>query len=249
MHKKEIWKQVDLNLDFDVDFSLQVSNFGNLRSINKNNEYKIVKASKLRSFRTINRTFYKPRTTTQQRLVNKKQKEINNLKNEIKVAKNEIKKLKYKTKERATFRDYIVQLEKDFHKKKKAYDLFLIEERKNRAVVRCWLLHKLVATYFCAQKDKLHTNVIHIDRNKENNYASNLKWVSTDEAYLYSFENKQQKQKKKPYALTIEKVKAIKNDLKNTMVENTQELMKKYKASLSQIRRIKNLETWKFVKD
>ncbi len=245
---QENWKDVDLNLTFEVDFRLQVSNFGNLRTVNKHDEFKTTKASHLRGFRTVNRTFYRPRTKKEEKLFVKYKYELSEAKAEIAKEKKEIKELKYKSDVRSKKREGIVALEKEFNKQKRAYQKFLLEDRKSRAITRSWLLHKLVATYFCKPKSKNHTYIIHLDGNKENNKSTNLKWATLDEANLYKYQRKSIDKPKLSYKLTIEKVIEIKNELKDSMAFNTNDLLKKYKISISQLRRIKNKETWNFVK-
>lgn len=248
---KEKWADVALNLDFEVEFKMQVSNLGNVRTINRKNEYKYIYASKLRGFRTINRTFFTPRTKKVEKLIKSMKAEISELKDEIVGKKTLLQSLKYKTNERYNLRQDINELEKQYHKLYKNYQNYLANERKERVIVRCWLLHKLVATYFCTQKTPKHTSLIHLDNDKDNNCFNNLKWVTQDELYLYKLElksNNVKKTKKMSYELTIEKIKAIRQDFKQTLALDLKKLADKYKVSLSQLRRIKNAETWNFVK-
>lgn len=247
----EKWKEVCLNLDFDVDFRLQVSNFGNVRTINKNNEYRIIKASKLRNFRTINRTFYSPRSKKEEKKIWAMKQELSLIKAESIAQKKAIKLLKYKSDERQILRLEIDELEKQYNKLRRQYQKYIAEEMKKRAVVRCWLLHKLVATYFCKQKSAKHSYLLHLDGNKENNHFQNLQWVDADEFNLHKYKNlssNAKEGKRGDNKLTIEKVKDIKTELKESVAINLEYFAKKYKISIAQVRRIKNAETWNFVK-
>ena len=42
-------------------------------------------------------------------------------------------------------------------------------------------IHRIVATMFCPKHDDPKLQVDHIDRNRQNNHASNLRWVSVSE--------------------------------------------------------------------
>lgn len=51
-----------------------------------------------------------------------------------------------------------------------------------------YLIHRLVATYFCKHKEGAD-EVNHIDGNKLNNNASNLEWVTRNENLKHAYEN------------------------------------------------------------
>src|SRR5690606_41887597 len=44
-----------------------------------------------------------------------------------------------------------------------------------------YYIHRLVAEYFCKQANAKHEFVIHVDHKKDNNKATNLKWVKHDD--------------------------------------------------------------------
>ena len=51
----------------------------------------------------------------------------------------------------------------------------------NNCVLRHLYVHRLVASVFCPCPDMFHTQVDHIDNNKFNNNAANLRWVTREE--------------------------------------------------------------------
>lgn len=248
--QKEVWKEVQLNLEFDVDYILQVSNLGNVRSINKYNQYKILKPSLSKKFRILNRKFFRDRTKKEAKSYSLIKFELDKLKKELAKNKKAILSLKYKSKERNEMRILINQLDKTYKTNLKSYQKYLSEERKIRTINKSWWIHKLVALYFCVPKSKKHTYLIHLDHNTENNIYTNLKWVTYDEYYSFKYNLMNRSNHKKiSYTLTIEKVKEIRNELKQSLNLNLKDLAHKYNISLSQLQRIKNFKTWNFVKN
>ncbi|MFO0356877.1 MAG: HNH endonuclease [Sphingobacteriaceae bacterium] len=51
---------------------------------------------------------------------------------------------------------------------------------------KSYFIHKLVAMHFCKQPSPEHCYVIHLDQNKSNNKASNLKWVTFKESVAHT---------------------------------------------------------------
>lgn len=51
---------------------------------------------------------------------------------------------------------------------------------------KSYFIHKLVALHFCKRPSPEHTYVIHLDHNKNNNKASNLKWATYKESVEHS---------------------------------------------------------------
>jgi hypothetical protein len=95
-----------------------------------------------------------------------------------------------------------------------------------------YYIHRLVADYFCKQPSAKANFVIHLDHKKENNKATNLKWVKHEEQISHAKKDPNVLVRMKPDEgpkLTLDKV-------------------KKFKVSDMQIHRIKIGENWAHVR-
>ena len=63
------------------------------------------------------------------------------------------------------------------------YPFVLLYDKGKR---KTWLVHRLVATLFLPNPDKL-PEVNHVDGNKENNHVSNLCWCSSSENHKHAY--------------------------------------------------------------
>ena len=114
------------------------------------------------------------------------------------------------------------------------------------------IVHKLVAEAFCERPSEKHEFVIHIDYNKENNRADNLRWVTKDEL--------KEHHKKNPNYLSINRKGRITNSkLTETDVIRLKKKLKRGKNKLyklakefgithTQLNRIRSGENWGHVK-
>lgn len=113
-------------------------------------------------------------------------------------------------------------------------------------------IHRLVGQYFCTQKSKKHSFVLHKDHKKENNKAKNLLWATQDEQIAHAKKDpnvlKHISPEKGP-KLTADRVRQIKQELfKGKNPPTLKKLAKKYRVSDMQIHRIKIGENWSHVK-
>ena len=124
---------------------------------------------------------------------------------------------------------------------------------KNRTMHYHSLVHRLVAEYFCKAKSPKHTVVGHIDYDKMNNKANNLKWMTPEENYKHQqsspFVIAEKKDRVTIYKdhprgakLTVDKVKELKKLIKEG--KKIKSLVKKFKITDTQILRIKRGENW-----
>lgn len=115
-----------------------------------------------------------------------------------------------------------------------------------------YYIHRLVAEYFCKQGSAKNNFVIHVDHRKENNKASNLKWVKHDEQIEHAKRDPNVLVRMNPDEgpkLTADKVKRIKLALFKSKKQPTlKALAKQFKVSDMQIHRIKTGENWSHVK-
>ena len=109
-------------------------------------------------------------------------------------------------------------------------------------------VHKLVAESFVERKDPSQTYVIHLDYNKQNNYAGNLRWANKEEVEAHQRKNPTERKKPDPrttksYKLTETKVKMIKRLLlrdKNRL----KMIAKQFGITHTQLNRIRSGENW-----
>lgn len=113
-----------------------------------------------------------------------------------------------------------------------------------------YYIHRLVAEQFVRRPSPRHNFVIHLDHKKENNQASNLKWVThavqiqhakKDPAFLAQLTPYQGKK------LNADRVKVIKRKLA-TGRTRMKILAKQFGISEMQLYRIKSGENWSHVK-
>jgi len=115
-----------------------------------------------------------------------------------------------------------------------------------------YYVHRVVATYFCKQAHANHNFVIHLDHKKENNKASNLKWVKQETQIEHAKKDPNVLIRMTPEEgpkLTADKVRKIKLALfKSKKPPTLKMLAAKFKVSDMQIHRIKVGENWSHVK-
>ena len=115
-----------------------------------------------------------------------------------------------------------------------------------------YYIHRLVAEYFCKQPSAKYNFVIHVDHKKENNKATNLKWVQHDLQIEHAKKDPNVLIRMNPEEgpkLTADKVKLIKVALFKSKKQPTlKALAKKFRVSDMQIHRIKTGENWSHVK-
>lgn len=242
----EEWKTVKFNFEYTNDGSIEISNFGRLRTFNKLSAGNIINGSMINGYRIVRLKFYKPREGQEQEKFDKQQQQLYRLARKIKAQK-ENGESKQVIKE-ATER--LETMKKNLSKKFQA-------DLKDRTIHYHSLIHRLVATYFLKKPGAKQTVVGHIDHNKLNNKASNLKWMTPAENYEHQQHSphviKEKKLRKdrhnlnsKSTKLTVEKVMQIKKLLKQDIP--LRHLARKFGVTDTQIIRIKRGENWSNVK-
>ena len=124
---------------------------------------------------------------------------------------------------------------------------------KSRVIHYHSLIHRLVAEYFVNKPSDQYTIVAHIDHNKLNNRATNLKWMTPEENYqhqktspLVIKENQERRVRRKEHSratkLTVTKVMLLKKMLNQG--KPMKQLVKQFKITNTQIVRIKRGENW-----
>ena len=131
------------------------------------------------------------------------------------------------------------------------------QDIKNRTIHYHSLVHRLVAEHFLSPKSSKHSVVGHLDYNKMNNAAGNLKWMTPEENYKHQQSSphviKEKKERVTKYRdtprgakLTVEKVAALKKSL--AAGKPIKSLVRQFKITDTQILRIKRGENWAHVK-
>ena len=113
-------------------------------------------------------------------------------------------------------------------------------------------IHKLVADFFVPREDEKQKFVVHLDHDKLNNLAANLKWVTRDEMTIHNRDNpavinKVVPRRTKNYKLTESKVLMIKKMLKSDK-NRLKMIAKQFGITHTQLNRIRSGENWGYVK-
>ena len=244
--KGEKWKDIEFDIEFTNDFRLQVSNFGRVRSFNKISNGNILNGSLINGYRIIRLKLYRPREESKEAKLRFLQNKVLRMNRKIKL----MKERKESKKEIAELSKFLLSFKKNVSKK-------FQDDLKARAIHHHALIHRLVAEYFLRKPTKQQTIVAHLDYNKLNNRAENLKWMTPEENYKHQQSSpyvikEKMERKLRPKEnlttakLTIPKVMMVKKLLNQGKPLN--QLAKKYKVSDMQILRIKRGENWGEVK-
>lgn len=238
----EKWRKVDINLGQADNKYLEVSNFGRVKSYSQLADGNLLKGSLINGYPIVKLKFYAPHNEAMQA--------------EIKAYKTDLfnRETAYFYLTAAAESEEILQvnkqvikaMQKELVKKQAAYT-------KYRTINYHSLIHRLVATYFLATPSTNQTIVAHIDFDKLNNRASNLKWMTPEENIAH--------QAKSPLVvadkanrsgtsamgprnsrLSITKVMLLKKHINEG--RNMAAMTKHFKISDTQILRIKRGENW-----
>jgi len=244
--RKEIWKPVKFDFEFTNDCRYEVSNWGRVRSFNKVSNGRILNGSITEGYKVIRLKLYKPRSEKEEQKFEELKKEISEL------TKERREKIKNKDSEES-----IKQITKLIEKKKKEHSKKLKRNLKKRTINYHFLIHRLVATYFLPEPKPNETLVGHLDFDKLNNRADNLKWMTPEENMIHQnksphviAERKWRKYNRKPrevgMKLTSTQVIHIKTQLKRK--RPVKQIAKQFNISEMQVWRIKTGENWAHIK-
>ncbi len=112
-------------------------------------------------------------------------------------------------------------------------------------------IHKLVAEYFLAPGSPKQTYVLHLDHEKLNNHAQNLRWATQEEMIEHNRNNPNVLNRVVPkrtrnYKLTESKVRIIKKLLRNDK-NRLKMIARQFGITHTQLNRIRSGENWKYV--
>lgn len=238
-YPNEKWKLISFDFEVTNSGTIEVSNFGRIKTNNKINKDKLLNGSLINGYKIIRLKLYSPRTEAMQikldtakRSLIKLQRKLKSLKDN-KTSKTEIKELTQTIEEKKTM------LSNQF-----AIDL------KNRTVNWHSLVHRLVAHYFLPKPSISRTIVAHRNFEKLDNKAENLVWMTVAEnsahqqksPYVIKERAERPMRNNKHFKLTVTRVMLLKKLLKNN--KPIKALAKQFKVTETQIRRIEKGENW-----
>jgi hypothetical protein len=108
-------------------------------------------------------------------------------------------------------------------------------------------IHKLVAEFFVYRESDEQKVVIHIDWNKQNNFFTNLKWVTREESYARMHQRLKERRQKVGKQVTSSKLKPEDVALLKSMLDRgikQKVIAKLFCISEMQVTRIKRNENW-----
>jgi HNH endonuclease/NUMOD4 motif/Helix-turn-helix domain of resolvase len=238
----ERWKNVEFNFEYASDNRIEVSNFGRIRTFNRLSNGNILEGSMINGYKIIRLKFFAERDEVAERKFVYHNKQIAKFTIKLRQMERD-KETKTAIKEATTLLNSL----RDNQRKKLAADW------KSRATNYHSLVHRLVAEYFLKQPSEKHTVVSHLDYNKLNNRASNLKWMTHEENVIHQRSSPNviaEKEKRRTSdsksnrstKLTVIKVMLLKKLLNEG--KPVKSLVKQFKVSDMQIYRIKSGENW-----
>jgi hypothetical protein len=237
----ERWKAVEVNIEHSNTNRIEVSNFGRIRSFNKISDGKIVEGSMINGYKIIRLKFYAKRAEDVARKLLYHQKQIIKFEEKIKL-------MKENKESKTAIKDAIALLKT----LKQNQQQKLVDDLKSRCNNYHSLVHRLVATYFLKPPTKQQTIVAHLDYDKLNNRASNLKWMTQQENVIHQrsspyviadLENRRNGNRPNSNTkLTVTKVMLLKKLLNEG--KSLKALVKQFKITDTQILRIKRGENW-----
>jgi len=236
----EYWKDVNFNVDFEYTntVKLQVSNFGRLKTVHSATNGNIIKGGNVEGYNVYKTKLMLPRDS-------KLQHKLDILKAQALKQEKKIWALKREKASNATINEATAlwaNMRKNITKE-------IAVTNKKRVVNISFLTHRLVALYFLAKPKPNQIFVAHLDYNKNNNTAANLRWMTKEENIAHQQKSPAVIARKNSPAgklnnakLSVPKVMLIKKGLNQN--KSSKLLAKQFEVSDMQIHRIKIGENW-----
>ncbi len=238
----EKWKKVNFDFKFTNKYVLEVSNHGRLRSTNKFFDGALLAGSFVNGYKIIRLKFFKERDAATQKSFDNMQKSAATLTRKIK----KLTEAKAKKSEIKEVQDQLKNLKTKMSEKFAA-------DAKLRVIYFQKLVHRIVAENFLPKPAASKTVVAHMDFIKENNKATNLKWMSPEENYKHQqkspnvIEEKKLRRENRQRPSTTTKLNTSKvQQLKKMLNQGKpiKQLVAKFGITDTQILRIKRGENW-----
>lgn len=254
--KNEKWKRVKLDFEYTNDVRIEISNFGRVRTFTKIEDGRILKPVLINGYPIVRFKLFKARDKQME-------KRIAFFKTQMsKLRKNVVPERQSVTQRKTRDADYFAKrkkvkeadelLEVLYEHYRKEFDA----DVRARTIYYAPLVHRLVAEYFVKRESENHSVVAHLDYAKQNNYFTNIKWMTKEENTLHQRNSphvlaekeirKSGKKKRaassKAFKLDRIKVAIIKKRIKEG--KNEKDLAKRFGVTEMQINRIKRGENW-----
>lgn len=238
----EQWKVIKFDFEYTNSGTIEVSNFGRVRTFNKISEGNLLKGSMINGYKIMRLKLYSPRPDSKQSSLDAEQRSV------AKMGKN-LRQMKLDKVAKSEIKEY--QLAYD--EKKKSLSKKFNADLKKRTLHCHYLFHRMVADYFLPRPKATQTIVAHLDFDKLNNKVDNLKWMTPEENYAHQLlspyvikEKRDRKTRPKELhpntKLTTTKVMLLKKLL--LQEKPMKQLVKQFKVTETQILRIKRGENW-----
>ena len=238
----EVWKNVEFDFEYTNENRIEISNYGQLRSYNKQSNGNLLKTPLINGYPIIRLRFFAPKNEATSA-------DLKGLQQQIFAMAREIKEMKLNS----AGLEIIENAEKKLLRFRKQVSKKFALAAKQRGIHYHSLIHRLVATYFLPPPADGQTLIAHLDYEKLNNHVNNLKWMTPEENYKHQqnspfvlkekFERKNNQAKNRKTAkLTVTKVMLLKKLLNEG--KPIKQLVKQFKITDTQILRIKRGENW-----
>jgi len=250
---REAWKPINLGEGFTNQASLEISDFGRVRSYNKLHKGKLIKGSMINGYRIIRVKLFRPRDAQATEQFRVLQAALTEQSKKIKGLQKKISNSAVDAAERKSYQQELEAETALLKKNKSAYTSLYNQDIKKRTFHYAALVHRLVAENFLIVPSAAHTIVTHLDHDKLNNQVSNLKWITEEEKSVHQRSSPlviAEKAKRKQSGfnhpgrskLTITKVMFLKKLLnEGKPISN---LAKQFKITETQVVKIKKEENW-----
>ncbi len=253
--KGEVWKEYKVDVDHVNKLKIMVSGHGRVKLYNSKSDGVIAKGSMQSGYRILKLKLMRERDEKTAKKILAFRKQIATIEKNIKSKKDTIKDLGKKAPK--NLKGEIAEDTLTLKTVKKNYREYYLVAEKERTHYMSILFHRMVADRFCKKKSAKHSIVTHLDFDKINNKASNLKWVTQQECTDWQQNSPRVIAEKKTrfgrrflhskgYKLTIQQVAIIKKQIKAGV--QLQKLAEKYNVSATHIKRIATGENWDDIK-
>ncbi|HNF71741.1 MAG TPA: HNH endonuclease [Chitinophagaceae bacterium] len=254
---KEIWKEVDFEIDYTNDIIIEVSNLGRIRSISAVYGETFLKGSLLKGYRIIRLKFMKERSEKDQKRLDFFREQIATLIRRIGKMRTRNKAKRVKDESYYEYEAKIAELTQLLGGLQKRYKTEFRAIELRRTINAGGPLHRMIAKCFVHKPSPKHDFVAHLDYDKLNNRADNLQWMTQDQltehhrnspAVIEAKKNRFGKriENSKVCKLTSTKVMLIKKKLQAGATLRS--LAKSFKVSEMQLSRIRRGENWGDIK-